>query len=349
MPGKNIVARAAGRLAGIFDARIRPALVRAAGRNGFLARAYYMLLSRAFLNEQHAVLSGIAEYSRNLSGAPVSDYLLRRNIHRLEKGLLMRPRKDVFALSYIGETVEAFCRAHAAHGETDEVLWAAETLRAYFDAVKKPQPALDELRRRFLSVYPHPKAEVVPQRPEPAPKAGYDELFSLMRNRKSVRWFRPDPVPRDVIDRAVAAAAFSPSACNRQPFEFRIMDEPDLVKQVAAAPMGTVGFAENIPAIAVVVGHLQAFFSERDRHLIYIDSSLAAMSFVLALEAQGIASCCINWPDLADREANLARILKLENYERPVMLIAMGYAAEEVRVARSVRKPVDQLRSYNIP
>jgi len=98
----------------------------------------------------------------------------------------------------------------------------------------------------------------------------------------------------------------------------------------------------------VVVGQLRNYFSERDRHLIYIDASLAAMAFAYALETQGLSTCMINWPDMEDREQRLAALLNLEPDERPVMCMALGYPDPEGLVAYSQKKPLGQLRRYNL-
>jgi nitroreductase len=173
------------------------------------------------------------------------------------------------------------------------------------------------------------------------------QLRTLAQHRRSVRWFRKEPVERSVIDAALEIGLQAPSACNRQPFQFRIFDREDLVREIVALPFGTGGYRENIPVIAVVVGQQRNFFSERDRHLIYIDASLAVMGFLYGLEVQGVSSCCINWPDVADRESSMARLLGLEPDERPVMLIAIGYPDPEGMVAASAKKSLDVLRSYN--
>jgi hypothetical protein len=52
-----------------------------------------------------------AQYIRELSELRSTSALLRRNTHRLEKGLIMRPRRAVFGANYIGETVTIFRRA----------------------------------------------------------------------------------------------------------------------------------------------------------------------------------------------------------------------------------------------
>src|SRR5690606_23687870 len=91
--------------------------------------------------------------------------------------------------------------------------------------------------------------------------ASYEDLLSLAQQRRSVRWFTPDPVPRELIDKALLVARQSPSACNRLPYEFRIFDDPDMVRQVASIPFGAAGYGHQIPTIAVLVGRLNHYFS----------------------------------------------------------------------------------------
>jgi nitroreductase len=45
-----------------------------------------------------------------------------------------------------------------------------------------------------------------------------DVLESLLQGRKSIRAFRPDPVPQALLDRALAMARWAPSNCNTQPW-----------------------------------------------------------------------------------------------------------------------------------
>ena len=111
-------------------------------------------------------------------------------------------------------------------------------------------------------------------------------------------------------------------------------------------PGGASGFTDGMPVVVAVVGSLGAFFSERDRHLIYIDGSLAAMSFMLALETLGLSSCALNTPGDEVIEQRLGRELQLSSYERPIMLIAVGYPDPSGLVPRSQKKPLDQLRRY---
>jgi nitroreductase len=111
--------------------------------------------------------------------------------------------------------------------------------------------------------------------------------------------------------------------------------------------MGTKGYAHNIQTFIVVVGNLDAYFDERDRHLIYIDGSLANMSFMLALETLGLGSCPINWPEIESREKLMEDFLKLNPWERPIMCIGVGYPDPEGKVAFSKKRDLSKIRSYN--
>ena len=125
-----------------------------------------------------------------------------------------------------------------------------------------------------------------------------------------------------------------------------VFDTPERVHEIASAPGGAAGFVENFSVIVAVVGRLDAFFSDRDRHLIYIDGSLAAMSFMMALETLGLASCAINTPGTESAEEQLVKVLGLARHERPVMLIALGYPDRTGMVPRSQKKPLSQLRTF---
>ncbi len=335
-----------------FKENIDSAIVSGFARSSWLSSAYYMLFSSAFRREQHSVLYGKSKYNETLKSVENSSYLLRRNIHRLEKGLIMKPRRNLFALDYIEETVHNYqlvWQTTSNKNANPELKWAYDVLEQYFQVIGS-HPNVERARQIFTSLetlkQDRPYIPYKRDLSKPA-SVNYEQLLELAYRRRSVRWYQNKPVPRELIDRAITVAALSPSACNRQPFEFRIFDDPQLVKTVAAIPMGTQGFSENFPAIIVVVGKLRAYFSERDRHIIYIDGSLASMSLMYALETLGLSSCPINWPDIEAKEREMAALLNLEADERVIMLISVGYPDPEGMVPYSQKKPLNLLRRYN--
>lgn len=303
--------------------------------------------------ERRYVKRGIRAYKRSV-GSGTDLYLLRRNVHRLEKGLTMRPVRNRFATDYIGPTVDAF-RAGLAAGALQpghpEFSWMHSVLSSYFAATAtSTHSAIVRARSIFsaaVAAIDEATPEFGPHQAVPlVPTVKIDDLEALATGRRSVRWFTSEPVARDIVDRAVAVAAESPTACNRQPYRFEIFDDPASTAKVAAIPMGTDGYDHQIPGLVVIIGNLAAFFDQRDRHLIYIDGCLAAMGMIYALEAQGVNSCCINWPDMPEREVEMRKLLGLKPYERVVMLVAYGYADPEALVPYSAKRMVDEIRTF---
>ena len=325
------------------------------GKSDRLSSLYYFLFSGAFDREYNGVMHGILKYHGEPHSGHGTSFLLRRSIHRLEKGLLMKPRRDIFALEYIEDAVKSYNQIKKFNSdECGEVRWAHDVLKMYF-SVTSSHPIIDRARSQFNYIEKNDPllSENTPNIPYPrefnnSADVSYESLLALAYQRRSVRWYLQKPVPRELVDQALKVASYSPSACNRQPFVFRIFDEPDLVPKVASLPGGTTGFYQNFPMIIAVVGNLGAYFSERDRHLIYIDSSLASMSFMLALETLGLSSCAINWPDIKAKEKKIAELIGLTPSERVIMLISVGYADPAGLIAYSQKKELDLIRKYNL-
>ena len=324
------------------------------------------LTAGGFGGEIEATFRGMLQHQEDvLMGAGGAGRIkLRRCIHRLEKGLIMRPRRGVFALDYIQLAVDLYEPVHTAKDTQAAPLrtWAGDVLEAYF-AAAEAHPTIDKARKSFEAVrvtpagQPRDPAQAVgrdggttasPYRRDLAPlTVDYDGLRELAERRRSVRWFADTPVPHDLIDKALEVGLQAPSACNRQPFAFKFFDDPELVQTLAKIPMGTAGIWHNFPVVCVLVGDLSAFAHQRDRHLPYIDGALATMGFQLALETLGLSSCCLNWPDVPRLEKRVRAVLPLDDHERIVMFMAIGYPDPDGGVPHSEKRTVDEMRTWN--
>jgi len=324
-------------------------------RSGFLSSLYYCFFNPAFRREHRATLVGIVKHLHESKKVKANYFLLVRNIHRIEKGLLMKPRKDVFARDYIVETIDCFENIWKQASEDHlQIKWFHDVLTEYF-RTSSQDAFVNKQYTRFTKVINgnavdfQQAVNFIPYHRQVTDRSqiSYEEFYKLARQRRSVRWFLNKPVPRNLIELAILAANQSPSACNRQPFSFRIIDDPELVKTAVTLPMGTAGYSHTIPVLIVVVGNLDAYFSERDRHIIYIDGSLASMSLMFALETLGLSSCSINWPDIEEREQRMEDFLKLKKHQRPIMCLGIGYPDPEGMVAYSQKRALSELAIYN--
>lgn len=313
---------------------------------GITASLYYFLFSRKFDREHVSVLRGKLAYHSAQSYFANSSAKLRRNIHRLEKGLIMRPRRPVFAEDYIGETVDSYLKLSANDVFClDEKKWAHDVLEQYFSIVgssriiniaKQKFNSRSEgqltLKNEGQSFKPYEQGGL------PQPAIDFTQLERLLDRRRSVRWYQDRDIDFSLIEKAIDLASTAPSACNRQPYRFIVADKKKKAAEVAKLAGGTAGFADNFPALIVVVGDLAAYPLERDRHLIYIDGALASMQLILALETLGLSTCAINWPDIETAEQKMQHRLELQSHERVIMLIAVGFADPSGGVPYSQKK-----------
>lgn len=217
-----------------------------------------------------------------------------------------------------------------------------DVLRLYLE-VTREDSSTEAARQKFAlretslgaatNAVPYARDELV--------RAGFDfdNLQALARHRRSVRWFVPKPVPRDLVERAMLIAREAPSACNRQPFVFRAFDDPQRAREIAEISMGTVGYCHQIPILIVVIGQMRSFFDPHDRHLVYIDGALVGLTFVLGLETLELSSCIFNWPYLSECEYATRNAVNPENDERPVFLSAVDFTDPGTR--RAIRQAGD--------
>ena len=60
----------------------------------------------------------------------------------------------------------------------------------------------------------------------------YQEFLSLVKARRSVRRFKPDPIPDEDVEKIIEAARWAPSGANSQPWEFIVIKEKDLKNRI---------------------------------------------------------------------------------------------------------------------
>lgn len=319
-------------------------------KSDFWARMYYAFFDSSFVRENRAVLQGKIVHQEGFITGTLNEYKIRRNIHRLEKGLIMPIRRDVFAKDYIMETVKAFVQEQQKKEYNVQMIeWAKDVLNSYFMTVKHEGTINEsfELFRKYSDTEKTPV--LIPhERLIPNDKTmDYDGFLELCIQRVSTRIFQPKSVHRELLDKAFNAALRSPSACNRQPFEFLVYDKEEDIKKLIKLPGGISGFDKDVPVLIFLIGDLSAYFDERDRHLIYIDGGLVSMSLMLALETLGLASCALNWPDIEEKERALGDALKLPQYKRCILAMTVGYPDVEGGIPYSLKKSMENTVKYN--
>jgi len=193
-----------------------------------------------------------------------------------------------------------------------------------------------------------------------------------IRRRRTVRDFAPDPIPLDIIDTAIEAAASAPSGANRQPWKFVVVRDRELKRLIREAaeseerefyerlvtpewredlaPLGTdwhKPFLESAPYLIVVFRMdyepaRLADGTERHRKNYYVQESvgIAVGMLLTALHEAGLATLTHTPSPMGF----LSEILGRPKHERPYLLIPVGYPAPGARVPVITKKTVDEVR-----
>lgn len=156
------------------------------------------------------------------------------------------------------------------------------------------------------------------------------DVFACMKDSRSIRRFKTNPLPDSVLTRILEAACWAPSAGNLQPWQFYVVKDQQLKEQIF-----NVSFEQEpirqAPVLIVVMcdpARSAERYHERGAQLYCLqDTAAAAQNMMLAAEALDIAACWLGAFDEAKVKALLAAPSRL----RAVILLTIGYSDEPER------------------
>jgi nitroreductase len=169
------------------------------------------------------------------------------------------------------------------------------------------------------------------------------ELSQAIRQRRAVRDFRPDPVPRTIIVELLEAATWAPSAMNRQPWLFTVVEDQTLLSEISRLSKDHILKSSEAGRLAALRQALQDEHFEIFYHapaLIVIsgvadadwateDCTLAAQNLMLVATGAGLGTCWIGMAEHWLQTDEGKRALRLPADCRPVAPIIVGYPKQQ--------------------
>lgn len=169
----------------------------------------------------------------------------------------------------------------------------------------------------------------------------------IAENRQSCRNYDPDrAVEAEKLERILASARLSPSACNGQPYHITVC-RGESAKSVAKAVqgMGMNKFASDAPVMLVLSempyvasAALGAKVKKNDYRS--IDIGILCAYITAEATAQGLSTCILGWLD----SEKIMNICGLDGEVR--LVITLGYAKDGDPLREKKRKDIDELVSY---
>lgn len=194
-------------------------------------------------------------------------------------------------------------------------------------------------------------------------------FLRLMRKRRSVRLFAPDPVPRSLIENAIRVAASAPSGANQQPWTFVVVTDAETKRRIregaereerllydkrasdeylhAIEPIGTDAVKPHLTDAPYLIAVFEQAWrledGEKRKHYYVRESVGIAVGFLLtALHASGLAALT----HAPSPMGFLREILGRPENERPFLLIPVGYPAADAEVPALDKKSFGEVALF---
>jgi nitroreductase len=158
--------------------------------------------------------------------------------------------------------------------------------------------------------------------------------MALLKGRRSIRLYKPDSVPCELIEQLLEAGRCAPSASNRQPWAFIVVRDRPTIEQVAQHAVYVFNRWAHVaeaPLLIALCGHRR---NRIYRRFLHQDIGLAGGQIMLYAAALGLGTC---WIGGLNPKA-LSDLLQVPPEWEVVGLLTVGYPAESP--PPSPRKPL---------
>lgn len=165
------------------------------------------------------------------------------------------------------------------------------------------------------------------------------EFSDLIKERYSVRAYKPDLLDDEKLEKVLEAARLAPTAANRQPFQLIVIHTRGREEELSEV-YGKTWFVEP-PLVICVCGLPEQGWTRRDgKSYVDVDAAIVMDHLILAAANEGLGTC---WIGAFDPDA-ARRVLDLPEEVEPIAFTPLGIPADEPKPKK--RKPLGDLMRY---
>ena len=166
------------------------------------------------------------------------------------------------------------------------------------------------------------------------------EMMEGLMTRRSVRKYTDQKIDKATLTEIIRAAQYAPTAHNRQPWEFLVVDDREVLANLRHIQRWT-SFAKDAACVVFVLGDVSQSFN-RDKEnekwsFVDVDCAIATENLMLAAWAKGIGTCYCGAAPMQRVVDDLKEYLKLPDNIRPFAIVTMGYPAETPKQPEGIK------------
>ena len=169
-------------------------------------------------------------------------------------------------------------------------------------------------------------------------------VLDNIATRTSVRDYEARPVEKEKIEKMLRAAMAAPTAMNKQPWHFVVVDQRNVLDALAGAnPYAKM--LKKAPLAIVVCGNTDKMIEGGGRDFWIQDASAATEDLLLAAHAMGLGAVWTGAYPSEERSISISKVLSLPDNLIPLNMIVVGYPAEHPQPKQKFK---EENISYNV-
>ena len=162
------------------------------------------------------------------------------------------------------------------------------------------------------------------------------EVYEALKSRRTVRRFKSDPIPDEVLTRILEAARWAPSSRNQQPWHLVVVKDREKLKAIGEIARTGTFVADAPVAIALLMDRADQPG---------MDGGRALQQMEIMAWAEGLGTCFVTLPE--DEKDLVRQLLEIPAELELITVLPFGYRPDDFSGRGLPRKPLAEIVHFD--
>lgn len=277
------------------------------------------------------------------------------NAHVIEKGLSFKDVKLGFGKEKITILLKDLTYYYEKCRDNELAFFCLSIIGSYLTFNKERGVVDDDLWKSYLTIkksigdygekYDYLSGGSMATTRENIQSKSNMPYLDFVKSRHTIRNFTGENIDVNLINQALKIAEYTPSACNRQPWNNHVFLSKEKLIKILDFQTGARQFKHEISCAILVTSSYSSFFGF-ECHQPYVNGGMYAMNLIFALHSLGLGTVPLNMGLPINKLKILKDLCDIKKEETPILLIGVGIISEKLNVAKSKRFSYNEYTKY---